>query len=184
MFQDMSNSKFDIQYKKLGISNFFCHIQFYWISLFYSKHIVRNCSSFGLRGYVIKNAQSLITGNQSWRKAKSKQKENHSGKCSYIFISYISSLYLFYLRNPPKIHFMTFSNGLIKLDRLYDKHIEVMLCESRQKLSTKNIYIQQNPIAIISYIYQKVIVKDSCSYISKKLYLFESSRFNRMLCIL
>ena len=57
-----------------------------------------------------------------------------------------------------------YSDSFMKLDSFHDQRIEVMLVESIQGFSTKDIYIQQKVMFIISYIYQKAIVKESCSY--------------------
>ena len=60
-----------------------------------------------------------------------------------------------------------YSNSFIKLDSFYDQPIEVTLSESMQGFSTKDIF-QQKPLFIISYIYQKTIVKGNCSYCQQK----------------
>ena len=61
-----------------------------------------------------------------------------------------------------------YSNGLIKLDSFYDQHIEVTLSESIHLFRTKDIYVKQKAMFIISYIYQEVIVKENCSYSYQK----------------
>ena len=57
-----------------------------------------------------------------------------------------------------------YSNSFIKLGSFYDQRIEVTLSESMQGFSTKDIYIEQKAMFIISYIYQKTIAKENCSY--------------------
>ena len=53
--------------------------------------------------------------------------------------------------------------------------------------NSKNRYILQNAYIEMSLqlqLYQKMKIKDRCSYISTKLHLFQSYRFSRMLCLL
>ena len=57
-----------------------------------------------------------------------------------------------------------YSNSFIKLDSFYDQRIEVTLSESIQGFTTKAIYIPQKAMFIISYIYEKAIVKEYYSY--------------------
>ena len=67
-----------------------------------------------------------------------------------------------------------YSNSFIRLDSFYDQCIEVTLSESIHRFSTKDIYIQQKAMFIISYIYQKAIVAENCSYSYHKfLFLIE-----------
>ena len=61
-----------------------------------------------------------------------------------------------------------YSSSYIRLDSFYDQHIEVMLSESIHRFSTKDIYIQQKAMFIISYIYQKAVVKENCGYSYQK----------------
>ena len=61
-----------------------------------------------------------------------------------------------------------YSNSFIKLDSFYDQRIEVTLSESIQGFSTKDFYIQQKGIFIISYIYQKTMVKEIVVIVSGK----------------
>ena len=61
-----------------------------------------------------------------------------------------------------------YSNSFIRLNSFYDQRIEVTLSESIHGFSTKDIYIKQKAMFIISYIYQKVIVKEKCSYSYQK----------------
>ena len=63
-----------------------------------------------------------------------------------------------------------YSNSFVKLDSFYDQHIEVTLSESIQGFSIKDIYIQQKAMFMISYIYQKTIVKENCSYCQQKVF--------------
>ena len=58
-----------------------------------------------------------------------------------------------------------YSNSFIKLDNFCDQHIEVTLSESIQGFSTKDIYIQQKAIFIISYTYQSAIVKENFGFV-------------------
>ena len=55
------------------------------------------------------------------------------------------------------------------------------LSNSKNRYILGNEYIQ---VALQLQLYQKMTVKDRCSYISRKLYLFQSYRFSRMLCLL
>ena len=74
-------------------------------------------------------------------------------------------------------------NSFVKLDSFYDQLIEVWLSESRQGFSTRDIYIQQKAMFIISYMYQKTVGKKNCSYCQQKV-LSQIYRFNRKLCLL
>ena len=69
------------------------------------------------------------------------------------------------------INFFAFKQFYVKSDSFYDKHREVTLSESIQGFSTKDIYIQQKAMFIITYIYQKVTAKGNCSYSQQKVLL-------------
>ena len=68
-------------------------------------------------------------------------------------------------------YFFVLYFSFIRLDSFYDQRIEVMLSESIHGFSTKDIYIKQKDMFIISYIYQKAIVKKTCSYSYQKILL-------------
>ena len=73
--------------------------------------------------------------------------------------------YIIHARNKMDIFMQCFySNSLIRLGSFYDQHIEVILSESIHRFNTKDIYIHQKAMFIISYIYQKAIVTENCSY--------------------
>ena len=63
---------------------------------------------------------------------------------------------------------LLYSNSFTKLGSCYDQRIEVTLSESIQRFSTKDIYVQFKAMFIISYIYQKTMVKGNCSYCQQK----------------
>ena len=112
----------------------------------------------------------------------------HSQKCSYIIIRILSinNQYNIYTRKKIDI-FMKYlySNSFIKLDSFYDWCIEVMLRESIQGFSTKDIHIQQKALFIISYIYQKAIVKENCSYGQQKvLFVIELQILQKVMFIM
>ena len=75
--------------------------------------------------------------------------------------------YIIYARNDIFMKCLQ-SNCFIRLDSFYDQRIEVMLSENIHRFSTKDIYIKQKAMFIISYIYQKAIVKENCSYSYQK----------------
>ena len=82
----------------------------------------------------------------------------------------INSRCIIYARKKVDIFMKClYLNSFIKLDSFYDQRIEVTLSESIHGFSTKDIYIQQKAMFIISYIYQKTIVKENCSYCQQKL---------------
>ena len=56
------------------------------------------------------------------------------------------------------------SNSFLRLNSFYDQRIEVTLSESIYGFSTKDIYVKQKAMFIISYIYQKAIAKENCSF--------------------
>ena len=77
--------------------------------------------------------------------------------------------YIIYARKKIDIFMKClYSNSFIRLDSFYDQRIEVTLSESIHGFSTKDIYIQQKAMFIISYIYQKTIVKENCNYSYQK----------------
>ena len=77
--------------------------------------------------------------------------------------------YIIYARKKVDIFMKClYSNSFIILDSFYDQRIQVTLSESIHGFSTKNIYIQQKAMFIISYIYQRAIVKENCSYSHQK----------------
>ena len=83
--------------------------------------------------------------------------------------------YIIYARKKIDIFMKClYSNSFIRLDSFYDQRIEVTLSESIHGFSTKDIYIQQKAMFIISYIYQKTIFKEekNCSYSYQKVLLF------------
>ena len=78
----------------------------------------------------------------------------------------INNQYIIYARKKINIFMKClYSNSFIKLDNFCDQHIEVTLSESIQGFSTKDIYIQQKAIFIISYIYQSAIVKENFGFV-------------------
>ena len=78
-------------------------------------------------------------------------------------------VYIIYARKKIDIFMKCLdSNSFIKLESFYDQRIKVTLCRSIQRFSTKDIYILQKAMFIISYIYWKTIVKENCSYCQQK----------------
>ena len=79
--------------------------------------------------------------------------------------------YIIYARKKIDIFMKClYSNSFIRLDSFYDQRIEVTLSESIHRFSTKDIYIQQRAMFMISYIYQKAIVKENCGYSYQKVF--------------
>ena len=65
-----------------------------------------------------------------------------------------------------------YSNSFINQTAFYDQRMELTLSESMQGFSTKDIHIQQKATCIISYIYQKTIVKENCIVIDSRTFFF------------
>ena len=86
----------------------------------------------------------------------------------------INNQYIIYARKKADTFMKCFySNSFIKLDSFYDSRIEVTLTESIEGFSTEDIYIQQKAMFIISYIYQKTIVKEK----KKKIVVIVTRKF-------